>query len=240
MLELVGPYYDKFPGVENIENLLNLSLVAWNIGSMKMAFPQLYKTMLQGAKAELGDNKEDIQILEKLIKERVKKFAEYDEFIHDFEINRTDDGQFFVVATAKPLAAFLEDMMLDDEDEDEESEDEDDDFNFEAGFINRIAITITPKQAFVDWLQKIEGNTLFPHKIEDDNIYLLEEKDTNEEIESYLRKNFDKIFVEELRLWYEDEKSWPANRNYKMFREWFSVAYTAAVYDLEDFPVDKE
>ena len=237
--ELITPYYRKLPFVENLEGLLNMAVIAWNIGSMKVAFPQLYKIMLGEAKAQLGNNKEDIQLLEKLIKERVKKFAGHDEFIHDFEINETDDGQFFVSVTAKPLAAFLNDTMLDDEDEDDDDDDEDD-FNFEAGFINRIAITIKPKQSFLDWLQQMEGNTLFPQKIEDDNIYLLEEKDTNEEIESYLRKNFDKIFMAELRLWYEDEKLWPAKRDYKMFREWFDVAYHSTVYDLEDFPVDKE
>lgn len=234
LLELIAPHYDKLSVDENLESLLSLALIAWNIGSIKIAFPQLYKIMLGQAKAELADNKEDIKLLEKLMKERVKRFSGHGEIIHDFEINRTDDGQFFVSVTARPVTDFLDDMMLDDEDE------YDDDLNFEAGFINRTAITITPKQAFIDWLQKMEGNTLLPEQLEESNIYLMEDTDTNKESESHLRKNFGKIFVQELGLWYEDEKLWPAKRDYKMFREWFSVAYNGAVYDLEDFPVDKE
>lgn len=239
LLELVAPYYDKFSVDGNLESLLSLALIAWNIGSIKIGFPQLYKIMLGQAKVELGDNKEDIKLLEKLIKERVNRFSSHGEIIHDFEINRTDDGQFFVSVTARPLTDFLDDMMLDEEEDDEHDEHEDDDYNFEEGFINRTAITVKPRQLFLDWLQKAQGNTLFPQRIEEDNIYLIEEKDTDKEIESYLRKNFDKIFMQELSLWYEDENLWPEKRNYKMFREWFDVVYSSTIYDLEDSPVEK-
>jgi hypothetical protein len=151
-------------------------------------------------------------------------------FIHDFVINVADDGQFYVVVTAKPFESFLTDTIMDDED--------DEIYNFEPGYINRNAFIIKPRQPFIDWLKKIDGNSLFPHQI-DENIYLIKEKDSSEDAEKWLLKNFEKFFEMELEAWLSNEKLWPSNRNYKMFREWFDVFHHSMIYDLEDFPVGK-
>lgn len=234
LLELVKPHFGKFSQLENLEEILKIAVLAWNIGSMKKVMPQMYKIMLDESTAQLENDGGDVQLLEKMIKEKLKKFPEQDMFIHDFEIDLSDDGQLFIAATAKPLEAFLNETVMEDDDDD------DYDFDFEAGFINRNAITIKVRQPFIDWTQKLGDNTLFRPQIEDDNVYLLEEKESNKDFESWLRKNFDKIFKLELSVWSDDKKSWPANRSYKMFREWFDVAFNSLVYDLENFPISKD
>lgn len=234
LLEMAKPHFDKFSHLENLEELLNLAVLAWNIGSMKKVMPQMYKIMLDETKAQLENDEGDVQLLEKMIKEKLKKFPEQDMFIHDFEIDFSDYGQLFIAATAKPLEAFLNNAVM------EEDDDNDHDFDFEEGFINRNAITIKVRQPFIDWLQKIGNNTLFLPQNEKDNVYLLEEKESKKDFESWLKMNFDKIFKLELSAWSEDKKSWPANRNYKMFREWFDVSFNSLVYDLESSPVSKD
>ncbi|UAM99007.1 hypothetical protein K8354_04065 [Polaribacter litorisediminis] len=43
----------------------------------------------------------------------------------------------------------------------------------------------------------------------------------------------------ELEEWYSIKKEWPKRRNYKMFKEWFHIDISTAVYDLEKKPVSK-
>jgi hypothetical protein len=38
-------------------------------------------------------------------------------------------------------------------------------------------------------------------------------------MESWLKKNFDELFTEQLNNWYVDETMWPQNRTFSMFNE---------------------
>ncbi len=87
--------------------------------------------------------------------------------------------------------------------------------------------------------ENIEGR-LFPVETMENNIYLVEEKENNEEIAEWLKKNFDYVFKKELESRNADEKLWPKKRTYEMFNEWFSVSYHSMIYDLENYPVDKD
>lgn len=61
----------------------------------------------------------------------------------------------------------------------------------------------------------------------------------NETILKWLKKNYEKIFFNELNYWYTGEDRCPENRTYKMFTEWFDIDICSSVLDLEDFPVTK-
>lgn len=105
--------------------------------------------------------------------------------------------------------------------------------------IDRIAIIVKPKKPFFDWL-----NSVFPEDEpittkDDNNVYLLREMVDNEAVLKWVKKNYDKIFINELNDWYTDEEGWPKNRTYKMFAEWFDIEICSMVLDLEDFPVNK-
>ena len=106
--------------------------------------------------------------------------------------------------------------------------------------IDRNAIVVRPKKPFFDWV-----NALFPEEEpvtckEENNIYLIREMESNEKIVQWLRKNCEKIFVNELNDWYTDERKWPQTRNYLLFSAWFDVEICSMVLDLEDGPVTKE
>jgi hypothetical protein len=63
--------------------------------------------------------------------------------------------------------------------------------------IDRNAIVVKPKKTFLDWI-----NFVYPErpvsKIEECNIYLIREMDSNQAIEKWLKRNFDQIFQNEL------------------------------------------
>ena len=52
--------------------------------------------------------------------------------------------------------------------------------------------------------------------------------------------HYAEIFEEELVAWMQDEKTWPPNRDYRMFREWFDVRIVEIMFDLADGPVTHE
>lgn len=105
--------------------------------------------------------------------------------------------------------------------------------------IDRMAILIRPKKPFYDWLNKVFKDEHPISNEDENNIYLIREMDSNEDIKKWIMKNFDNLFVNELNDWCTDESGWPANRSYKMFCDWFDVEVHSMVLDLEEFPVTK-
>ncbi|OAZ05332.1 hypothetical protein [Flavobacterium succinicans] len=102
--------------------------------------------------------------------------------------------------------------------------------------LNRSAITITPKQPFVDWANALAPE--FPMKISvlgESHTYL-----TNpdfEDAEKHLKKYFKQIFIEELDSIWTDEQDWPQKRDFKTFCEWFSFEISDWVQDLSTKPL---
>lgn len=105
--------------------------------------------------------------------------------------------------------------------------------------IDKNAIIVRKKKPFFDWLNSIYPEDEPYSSLVDNNIYLIREMEDNEAILKWLKKNYEKIFFNELNDWYTDEEGWPKNRTYKMFAEWFDIEICSTVLDLEDFPVTK-
>lgn len=106
--------------------------------------------------------------------------------------------------------------------------------------IDRNAIIVKPKKPFYDWVNSVFKDDDPINEKEENNIYLIREKDSNEQILKWISRNFNKLFENELNDWCTDEDEWPQKRTYKMFREWFDVEICSMVLDLEEFPVTKE
>ncbi len=104
--------------------------------------------------------------------------------------------------------------------------------------IDRNAIVIKPKKPFFEWLNNIEpeGSTF---TVDEANIYLVRERDSNDQIERWLSRNFDRIFQNELNGWYLDQSLWPQKRTYKIFKEWFDFEIHSMILDIENTAVSK-
>jgi hypothetical protein len=75
--------------------------------------------------------------------------------------------------------------------------------------------------------------------MKDGEVYLLPSDETRQQIESWLKKNFDELFTEQLSNWYVDETMWPQNRTFKMFNEWFSHSLHTTVSDTQKGFIEK-
>lgn len=105
--------------------------------------------------------------------------------------------------------------------------------------LDRNAVLVKAKKPFYDWINYVDPE--FPMVDDDEGtVYLMKELDSKAKIENWLKKNFDKIFVNEMNNYHTDENDWPQKRTYKVFKEWFSVEIASMVVDMLDKPIVKE
>ena len=106
--------------------------------------------------------------------------------------------------------------------------------------LNRSAIVVKPKQRFLDWLHAVDPTS---HGITLDDvcreppIYLIAEWDTDEGLVAILREVCEEIFEEQLDGWYRVPSSWPQDRSYEVFCQWFECQHHSMLFDLCDEPI---
>jgi hypothetical protein len=62
-------------------------------------------------------------------------------------------------------------------------------------FINRTALIIKPKKPFFDWLKSIDPeDDVLDDYMDDPDVYLLPDYEEIDQMENWLKKNFDAIF----------------------------------------------
>ncbi|MDP5106112.1 MAG: hypothetical protein NWQ31_08070 [Polaribacter sp.] len=231
--KFILPFEDDFNGFEYQEEVFDVAIEAWNYGNIKSLLgSKEFKKIISFAK----ENDVNYPILKKLIAYKVSNFKEFTYFIVDFDIKEINNDLKLTVVTEKEETYMINMLMGGSVSDAEPQFDKDE---FEQNYINRSLISLKPLQPFVDW-----NNTIYPDsKIDlttfnEVNIYLI--KNSNyEDIEAHLRKKFDTYFMMELEGWHTDKKEWPQRRNYKMFKEWFRIDISTAVYDLEKTPISK-
>jgi len=62
--------------------------------------------------------------------------------------------------------------------------------------LERSAIVLTPQQPFFDWIKSHDPAVAFYDEMKESEIYLLPDYETREEMEKWLKKNFEVVFFE--------------------------------------------
>jgi len=108
------------------------------------------------------------------------------------------------------------------------------------GVINRGAIVIKPRQPFLDWLRALPDPDLtitLEQVREDSSLYLLPDWDSHEGLQRFLTQCCADIFEQELAAWSKDASTFPENRAWPVFRDWFDVEAHSMVVNLMDGPL---
>ena len=105
--------------------------------------------------------------------------------------------------------------------------------------LQRSAIIITPQQPFFDWLVMHDPETVITDEMKEGEVYLLPGYETRQQMESWLKKNFDELFAEQLNNWYVDETMWPQKRTFKMFCDWFDYSLHPIIVDTQKGWIEK-
>ncbi len=101
--------------------------------------------------------------------------------------------------------------------------------------LNRTAVTIIPRQPYIDWANSIDDNWPKYDLDEPDNeytVYLIDETGDNTAARRIVQRHCAFIFEYELAAWCVDEDTWPPKRDWRTFKQWFEVQINSMVIDL--------
>ena len=94
-------------------------------------------------------------------------------------------------------------------------------------------------ERFLGWLHAADFTS---HKItlldvrRKPTIYLIQECDTDEDV-TKVKELCEEIFEEQLAGWYKDSSTWPRDRSYDVFCQWFDYQHHSMLIDLCDEPL---
>jgi hypothetical protein len=222
--KFLEPFVNDFDEVEFYEDIIEFGINAWNSANMKVLLPKEENDAVFDA---LENNDINVALLNKMIDYKISHFKNHTNFIVDYDLEETIEDPILKITTQEQ-DAYLKSMF-------EQFDQEDTAGNFEENYINRSAIIIRPLQPFIDWY-----SNLYPEDLDDikkTRTYLISED--IEDIDFWLAKKFDKLFIFELASWHQNKKEWPQKRNYKMFKEWFQIDISRMIYDFEINPILK-
>jgi len=213
--ELAQKFDKDFPFEFDVEDVIQFTIQAWNLANVKNHLPEgAYQEIMNPA--EQDGTKE---LFDRMIKYKNERYAQFDKYILGFELGSEKGDDFLDVSTGdyndfiKMMEDMLEEMYEDDE------------------MLDKNAIILKPRKPLVDWVKKnVEGNE-DEDLLNYSNVYLLEDKYIGPE--EWLEEHHEELFERELEVWNNDEKYWPQNRTFTMFKRWFKIDYSLTVYDLE-------
>ena len=88
--------------------------------------------------------------------------------------------------------------------------------------INRVALTVTRKQPYMDWANGTDGPEPIVTYPADNprSTYLVPDYGLEPDLAKLLDEFWEDVFESELSMWMEDEGTWPQARTREMFDEW--------------------
>ena len=103
LLQFIQPFLSVNYDGDELFEMLDLGIIAWNTGNIKVAIPAtLYKKTMEDALAkDKKTKKEEVELFKKLIERKVKEFSKYEHFIEDFEMNEDENGMAHISVICK-------------------------------------------------------------------------------------------------------------------------------------------
>ena len=239
--DLIKNYLDPAADQDLLESRLQLGIVAWNMAiSKSMGIPQ-FKEIFDSTMEVAALDKHEVELVKKIMKEKLQKYPGHDHFIKSYKIEKGEKGIPNVLVTHQNMTQLLDDTDFDDEEFSGEyiTNEELNKRQFEVGFVNRSAVSLKHKPAFIEWIRQNDEFFNETLQIQDNTIYLIKEKISPDEALKWIKKNFAKMMVNELENITVDEKNWP-KRTYQVFRDLFEIGFHNMVLDLEEEPLIKD
>jgi hypothetical protein len=115
----------------------------------------------------------------------------------------------------------------------------------DLGTINRLAVAITFKQKFVDWVNQLPdaGDLKFTLEMlnKDKNVYLIPAYEDTEEALEWFGPHKTLVLEEAFESICTEPKQWPKDRSEKAFDQYLSAEVHSMVWDLVvDEPIESE
>lgn len=106
--------------------------------------------------------------------------------------------------------------------------------------INRTALTIRPKQPYIDWANSFEEGEKYGPDNQHATTILVSDEYDEFNYETYLKKIYKILFEEELESWMPNPDDWPKIKSYKMFKDWFEIICSDMIWDYGAGDIEHE
>ena len=111
--------------------------------------------------------------------------------------------------------------------------------------VNRTAVTIIGAKPYLDWMRDTDadfnkGAITVPRVKAYGSAFLLPEFELEEDLREWVEDNVTWLFEFQLAAWTEVESTWPATRDLRTFKEWFTVDIHSVVVDIGDDDIEGE
>ena len=104
--------------------------------------------------------------------------------------------------------------------------------------INRYAVVVEPTREYMDWARSCPDSDSEAASLERDEegtVYLIPEMEGR--FESWLKRNYKKMFEHELWAWCTDEAYWPEDLSFNTFQKYFRIRFHPMILDLAKGPI---
>jgi len=106
--------------------------------------------------------------------------------------------------------------------------------------VNRCAIGLAPRPPLIAWSRQTKPGEDMAWRQEDYSLYLIPTYEDEDEGMALLQQGYEDIFEAELDSWCRDSSTWPPERTFALFLEWFEVRFYPLVEDLVDDELERE
>lgn len=101
--------------------------------------------------------------------------------------------------------------------------------------LNRAALILRYKQPFVDWIKAADPSPTtqsltLAEVNQERTVYLLQVED-EDDLATWLARNYQQLFEQELIGWYTDPKLWPRDRSLKLLQQWCAFELHSVVIE---------
>ena len=102
--------------------------------------------------------------------------------------------------------------------------------------VNRGAVIVKYKEPFIQWINESDPSAEKPivtiqNANKERTVYLISDEDV-ENIEEWIRANYNTLFENELGGWYTDETLWPNKRDFQTFQNWCEIECHSLIFDM--------
>ncbi len=107
--------------------------------------------------------------------------------------------------------------------------------------INRSAISITPKQPYIDWANSFkDGGAGYDPDLLIGTTILMPDDYDEFNYGKFIKKHYKKLFEEQLESWMKNPEMWPNKRSLKIFKEWFEIIPSDMILDFGYDEIEQE
>lgn len=104
--------------------------------------------------------------------------------------------------------------------------------------INRSALIVRPRKSMQEWINAIEGKTVYDLTRAEPSVYLVPEVFDTEDSAAVWQPYYKQIFEKELEGWYPDRALWPADLSLLCFLDFFDISFAGTVTDATGEPFE--